>query len=117
MGINKRIFFYLCLTLFSFPAEANPLLKAEVSFQKGNVFLRTQQYERAIAIYTQAIELQPNFSQAYHKRGTAYYFSKQIRPACHDWKKACEQGHYCMGWNFGLHKKVCGAELKVAGKK
>ena len=92
-------------------------MKARVSFQKGNALLRTQQYEHAVAAYTQAIGLQPDFAQAYHKRGTAHYFSKQVSQACHDWKKACELGHYCIGWNFGLYNNVCKEELDGEGKK
>ena len=109
MGVNKYFLFTLWMGLFAFPAGASPL-KAQVFFQKGNAFLQTQQYDRAITAYTRAIALQPRFAHAHHKRGTAYYYSKQFKQACHDWKKACQLEQYCMGWNFGLYRKVCRKE-------
>ncbi|MBF0278214.1 MAG: tetratricopeptide repeat protein [SAR324 cluster bacterium] len=88
-------------------------MEAKVSFQKGKALLRTHQYRKAITALTLAIELKPDHAEAYHKRGTAHYSSNSSKEACQDWKKACELSGYCMGWNFGLHKKVCGEESGV----
>ncbi len=85
----------------------NPRLKAEVHFQRGNVFLRTDQFPKAIAAYTLAIQAYPQFATAYHKRGTAHYFSDNHPAACLDWKRACDLGHECMAWNFGIYEEIC----------
>ncbi|MBF0288666.1 MAG: tetratricopeptide repeat protein [SAR324 cluster bacterium] len=100
-------FFSCLLGLLALPIAANPFLKAQVSFQRGNTYLRTLQYDHAIRAYSRAIALRANHAQAYHKRGTAYYFSSQWSQACGDWKKACELDFSCMGLNFGIYRKVC----------
>lgn len=101
-----RLFFLCCFFLVSV-VQANPLLEAQVFFQKGTVFLRTDQYQKAIQAFSQAIALHANFAQAYHKRGTAHYYAKRSDLACLDWHKACQINVDCMGWNFGLYNKVC----------
>lgn len=100
-------FFLIFQQISLHPLSANPSLKARVFFQKGNVFLRTDQYKRAIKEYSDAIKLQQNHSHAYHKRGTAYFFLKQNLKACDDWKIACNLDNRCLGWNFGIYKKIC----------
>ena len=82
-------------------------LKAIVRFEKGNVYLRTQEYGKAIQNYTEAIQLKPNYAAAYHKRGSAYYFLRQYKEACEDWKQACKIDVSCIGLNFGRYQKVC----------
>lgn len=105
--------FFGLFSLLAFPIAANPSLKAQVSFQRGNTFLRTQQYDRAIEAYTRAIGLRADYAHAYHKRGTAHYFFHQWERACDDWKRACELDAFCMGWNFGVYKKVCKREKAI----
>lgn len=116
MSINKQHFLCFCFLLLTALVKANPILDAQVFFQKGNVFLRAQQYEEAITAYTQAIASHPHFAHAYHKRGTAYYFSQLPSLACHDWYQACQMDHYCMGWNFGVYSKICKAVDELSTK-
>jgi tetratricopeptide (TPR) repeat protein len=41
-------------------------------FERGNAYAKTRAYDRAIADYTKAIEIDPKFVEAYYKRGFAY---------------------------------------------
>ncbi len=52
----------------------------------------------AIADYTKAIELDPNFVDAYTNRGISKYNLNQNE--CPDFKKACELGN-CKNYNLG----------------
>jgi tetratricopeptide (TPR) repeat protein len=45
---------------------------AEAYLMRGETFSGNQQYDRAIADYTRAIELRPNYPKAYNSRGVAY---------------------------------------------
>ena len=48
------------------------------------------QYERAIEDYNKAIELNPNFANAYKCHGDAYYLLEQYERAIEDYNKAIE---------------------------
>ncbi|MGK5095312.1 tetratricopeptide repeat protein [Deltaproteobacteria bacterium TL4] len=82
-------------------------LKARVAFQRGKVYLRTQQYDNAIKAFNEAIQLNNSYSEAYHQRGSAYYYLKQYPQACLDWKQACTLDLSCLGWNFGIYQNLC----------
>jgi serine protease Do len=45
---------------------------------------------KAIADYTQAIEIDPNFASAYNKRGFAYLNLKEYQKAIADYEKAAQ---------------------------
>jgi Flp pilus assembly protein TadD len=42
-------------------------------FARGVAYLDTNDYDKAIIDFTEAIRLEPNNASAYNNRGTAYY--------------------------------------------
>ena len=46
-------------------------------FQRGNFLMTLEQTERAIEAYSHAIELNPDFAEAYACRGVAYYEKRE----------------------------------------
>ena len=50
------------------------------------------EYDRAIADYTKAIEINPAFADAYDNRGYTYYSLKRYEEALYDHNKAIELG-------------------------
>ena len=50
-------------------------------------------YYGAIADYTKAIEINPQYAKAYVNRGRSYYFLNNKWDACEDFKKAVSIGH------------------------
>ena len=50
-------------------------------------------YKSSIAAFTKAIELNPQFAEAYHKRGLRYQSLGDDRQALIDLKKAAQLGH------------------------
>ena len=88
-------------------AEENKALKSKVRLEEGKVYIRTEEYEKAVQFLTESIELDPNNAEAYHFRGSAYYFLGKTKSSCEDWKRACELDTSCRGWNFGYYQKVC----------
>ena len=54
---------------------------------------KLQDNSGAIADYTKAIELKPDFASAYRNRGYVKYALKDLDGACLDWSKAGELGH------------------------
>jgi tetratricopeptide (TPR) repeat protein len=46
--------------------------QAKEYFERGNAYYKQDEYDKAIADYTQAITLKPNYAEAYKNRGYAY---------------------------------------------
>ncbi|HLN53807.1 MAG TPA: tetratricopeptide repeat protein [Lentimicrobium sp.] len=46
----------------------------------------------AIQDLTKAINLKPDYAEAWYNRGVAYYQMQQNEKACHDWRRAAELG-------------------------
>lgn len=61
---------------------------SEVLDARGNAFLQTGAYERALADYMEAIRLDPNYAQAFIDRGAAYYMKKEFEKAVADESEA-----------------------------
>ena len=51
-----------------------------------------QDYQGAIADYTKAIELNPNYADAYANRGIAKYNLNDMKGCCSDFRKAISLG-------------------------
>ncbi|MBF0351974.1 MAG: hypothetical protein HQM11_13155 [SAR324 cluster bacterium] len=88
------------------------MLNARVYFLKGNSYLKTQEFLKSIDNFSLALQFSPDFAEAYHKRGSAWYGLKNYENACVDWKEACKLALICQGWNLGKELKICGNDLK-----
>jgi len=65
-----------------------PLDTAQAYVQRGDTAADSHEYERAIADYTQAIRMQPDYAEAYNNRGYAYYWQGQYPNAIADYDRA-----------------------------
>lgn len=61
---------------------------AEKAFNEANKKVKQQQYEKAIALYTQAIEAKNTFKEAYKNRGRVFMVSREYEKAHDDFNKA-----------------------------
>jgi tetratricopeptide (TPR) repeat protein len=57
-------------------------------FQAGVDRLSEERYEQAVEAFNRAIELDPEFAEAYNQRGLAYLFLGQLEQAISDYKTA-----------------------------
>ncbi len=65
--------------------------RAVVHCEKGDSYQDKGQWDKAIAEYNKAIELNPEYAEAYYNRGTAYAQGKgQFDQAISDFTKAIE---------------------------
>ncbi len=66
----------LCAALVALLATMLPVcsrrIAARACVERADALLRTDDYDSAIAQYTQAIALRPNSADTYYRRGTAY---------------------------------------------
>ena len=60
--------------------------------KRGEDFSGVHQYDRAIADYTTAIQLKPDYAEAYNDRGFAYYLTGDAERAIADYTRAIEIG-------------------------
>jgi tetratricopeptide (TPR) repeat protein len=68
--------------------QDEPLPTAPAYLRRGDTYADRQEYDRAIADYTQAIARQPNYAEAYNNRGYAYYWNGQAEHAIGDFDRA-----------------------------
>jgi tetratricopeptide (TPR) repeat protein len=61
---------------------------AEKAQKEGSEFLEKEKYNEAIACYTKAIELNPNFADAYYGRGNAFYCLEKYETALECFEQA-----------------------------
>lgn len=86
--------------------------------------LKSMQYDLVLRDYTQAIEIDPQFAQAYFNRGNIYFFQKNYRSALSDYDKAIQTDPYFGDayFNRGLVLALTGetqrgiADLSKAGE-
>ena len=65
-------------------------LRAELTFQQGNVLMMLSQIDKSIEVYSHAIELCPNYGEFYNNRGVAYDIKGNFDRAIKDYTKAIE---------------------------
>ena len=63
-------------------------------YNMGNIHVQLHDYDKAVAAYTRAIELQAQFPEAYYNRGIARLLMDQREPALRDLSQAGELGLY-----------------------
>ncbi|HEX8597949.1 MAG TPA: tetratricopeptide repeat protein [Chloroflexia bacterium] len=94
------------------PAEA-----AALHYNIGLIYLqraeeqeRLDDYDRAIEEFDQAIEIDPDYADAYFERGNAYLDKGEYDPALADYNRVLQidteyaNAYYNRGWVFGLRK-------------
>lgn len=76
-----------CTALIQSPQQSTDIL-AIAYFGRGNAYNETGQYDLAIADYSQAIQLNPNYVEAFDNRGQTYYDKAQYDLAIADYNQA-----------------------------
>jgi len=71
-------------------APANSPTSPEFYLTRGEESSDARQYDRAIADYTVAIELKPDYAEAYNDRGFAYYLKGDFPQAISNYTRAIE---------------------------
>jgi tetratricopeptide (TPR) repeat protein len=56
-----------------------------------------KRFDEAIGDYTQAIQLDRNYSKAYYNRGLAYFNLNNMQKACEDFKISLNMGYEAAG--------------------
>ena len=80
------------------PSETE--LEVEKFLQAGNILLLFDQLDEAIAVYSEAIRLDPHFANAYNNRGTTYESKGDLDRAINDFAKAIElDPHFVDAYN------------------
>ena len=73
---------------------------ADFHLKRGQDSSGVHEYDRAIADYTTAIQLKPDFAEAYNDRGFAYYLKGDAERAIADYTRAIElRPNYPMAYN------------------
>jgi tetratricopeptide (TPR) repeat protein len=54
--------------------------EAEVHYERGVAYIEEGRYDRALAEFTIAIRLKPDYADAYFKRGIAYFIKGVALP-------------------------------------
>jgi len=78
----------LVLLLAAFSGCGGNQAKVVTELQKGNDFLDREDYDAAIACYTEAIRLDPNYALVYNNRGWAYSWKGEDDKAIKDLTEA-----------------------------
>ena len=65
---------------------------SEVYKNSGKYKYKNGDIKGAIKDFDKAIEIEPDYVNAYFNRGVARYASEDLKGACEDWKKAAELG-------------------------
>lgn len=63
-------------------------------FNRGNAYLKTKNFQKAITDYTYALKLNPNNPDILTNRGIAYYQHNRKEDACIDWNKSMAEGGF-----------------------
>jgi tetratricopeptide (TPR) repeat protein len=79
----------------STPAAQATGSAAKARYEKGERFLDNEDYDAAIAEFTEAIRLNPNFTNAYNKRGSAYSYKGQYDAVIRDFTEAIRLDPNC----------------------
>ena len=78
----------LIVVVLVFALRAGGLSEAEKHYNRGLDLRDDERWEEAIAEYSKAINLDPNYAKAYNNRGSAYSYLGDLRHAIVDYDKA-----------------------------
>ena len=81
--------------------------EATIHLFKGISYANKGRYDRAISDYTEAIEINPKYTEAYNNRGFVYLVNlgNNVK-GCADFKKTCDLGD-CGNYNITKQKGYC----------
>lgn len=91
---------------FTFVSQRKSRDVISVLMQRGDAYARTKNYLSAIDDFSNALKLNPNFTQAYYNRGLCFYSSNQYDLAINDFNTATQQNpnftqaYYMRGLSF-----------------
>ncbi len=85
-----KIFFILTILAGCATTEQIEETDPIALLNQGIAFFKEGQYDRAIAYFNKAIELNPRNAEAYNNRGLAYYEKGQYDKAFSDYTKTIE---------------------------
>ncbi len=90
--MNKDVWLILFIFCMAFQlsgcSKADLQKQADAYIQSASTHAHRGDYSRAIAGYTKALRLKPNYADAYHTCGLAYYNKGGCRQAMADYSKA-----------------------------
>jgi tetratricopeptide (TPR) repeat protein len=79
------------------PLIASRAREARKYFEQGEAAEKRKQWTEAVALYTQAIEADPKFADAYANRSSVYFYElDDDESAKRDAKAACDLGNNCI---------------------
>ena len=74
-------------------------------YNMGNVLAKMQNYHEASAAYSKALEINPEFAEAYYNRGLTRLYLTDTVAACTDFSKA---GQFGFADVYPILRKSCG---------
>jgi len=95
---------------------ANPTLAA-FFYHRGNTYYFLDEYPHAISNYNEAIDLRPNYAEAYYFRGLAYYRGGAFKRALADFRTALSKNSFSISagnLNTDARQKILEVELKIS---
>jgi len=78
-------------------------------YNRGNEEFKKGQYDRAIADYNKALDLNPKIADAYNNRAVAYYYQK-------DYDKAWKDVHKAQSLGYKVHPGFLKALRQASGR-
>jgi len=110
--IGIILFFLILSSCTSTPQPKDTIAPndAEACYNRGNAYSLKGEYDKAIADYTKAIEINPKYAKAYYNRGLAYYLKKE-------YDKAWEDVYKAQGLGFKVHPGFLNALRKASGRQ
>ena len=82
--LEKRIY-----ELFELTERIPPgVMTSEVHFLRGNAFYEIKEYRSAVGAFTEAVQLDPRFAEAYNNRGRAFLSLVKNERAIEDFDEA-----------------------------
>ena len=89
---------------------------AKKKYEEASKLYNKKDYEGAIKLFSEAIELNPNYYEAYYGRGGSYANLKQYEQAIHDYSKAIElvpNNYYTYNLHGNAYKNLGQYELAI----